>query len=270
MRDGWLFEPPNPAMRHSALRTILEKRLEMKMMRTAQVILTATEPISDDLRTRYPDAAEKIATLTNGYDRHEFEGLHRQRESDGQFLLVYTGALSSSRQGVSVQGLFEGLALFSQQYPEIALRLRVIGDIKSTEQNLAKVAGIADLVTFLPAVSRREAHQHQLDADALLLVTTPGHRSVATLKLFDYIGAGVPIFALAAGNAAAEIVQHYDLGVTVSPDDAQAIAQGLAILIDQQHSGKAWPGFRAAQQLFERRALTGELALLLEQLIAES
>ena len=95
---------------------------------------------------------------------------------------------------------------------------------------------------FLPPVSPREAHQHQLDADALLLVTAPGQRSVASLKLFDYIGAGVPILALAEGNAAAEIVQDYRLGLTAPPDDPAAIATALDELLDGWQAAGARAG----------------------------
>ena len=132
---------------------------------------------------------------------------------------------------------------------------------------MPRSSGLADHVVFLPPVSNREAHQHQLDADALLLITAPGQRSVATLKLFDYIGAGVPILALAHDNAAADIVESYGLGVTAPPDDAGAIAHALANLMQRRAGGVGWPGFDEAQARFERRALTGELAALFDRLL---
>jgi glycosyltransferase involved in cell wall biosynthesis len=129
--------------------------------------------------------------------------------------------------------------------------------------------GLGDRVEFVPPVDRREAHQQQLDADALLLVTAPGQRSVATLKLFDYNGAGVPILALADGNAAAEIVLRFHLGLTAPPDDPRAIAAGLREMMDRVRSGNCWPGFVEAQARFERRTLTGELAALFDRILEE-
>jgi glycosyltransferase involved in cell wall biosynthesis len=131
------------------------------------------------------------------------------------------------------------------------------------------------MVEFVPPVSLHEAHQHQLDADALLLITAPGQRSVASLKLFDYIGAGVPILALAEGNAAARIVQDYRLGLTVPANDATAIATALERLLDgwqqpERANGEGGLGFdRAeAQKQFDWHNLAGRLACLFDSLVA--
>jgi glycosyltransferase involved in cell wall biosynthesis len=270
LRDGWLFEPPNPALRAGARRHALENRLERGVVSAAQAVVTATAPIAEDLRTRYPAAADRISTITNGYDAAEFAGLRRQRAPDGTFLLVYTGALGSSRQGTSAEAFFAAVAEVVQRQPDQPLRVQVVGDTKPAEWAAAYAHGLERVVTFLPPVSRREAHQHQLDADALLLVTAPGQRSVATLKLFDYIGAGVPVLALAADNAAAEIVAAYDLGITAAPDEPPAIARAIEAMIAHWRAGRDWPGFAAAQAQFERRALAGALAQLFDRLLTAS
>ncbi len=268
LRDGWLFEPPNPAVRAGARRHALEARLERGVVIAAQAVVTATAPIADDLCARYPAAAERITTISNGFDAAEFAGLRRERTPDGAFLLVFTGALGSSRQGTSAEAFFAALAEVVRRQPAQALRVQIVGDTRPAEWAAAYAHGLENVVTFLPPVSRRQAHQHQLDADALLLVTAPGQRSVATLKLFDYIGAGIPILALAADNAAADIVTTYDLGVTVTPDDPLAIADALEAMMTHWRAGRAWPGFAAAQARFERRALAGALAQVFDRLLA--
>ncbi len=268
LRDGWLFEPPNAILRAGTRRHALENRLERGVVTAAQAVVTATAPIAEDLRSRYPTAADRITTITNGYDAAEFAGLRRQRTADGTFLLVYTGALGSSRQGTSAEAFFAAVAQVVQRQPAQALRVHVVGDTKPAEWAAAYAHGLEDVVTFLPPVSRREAHQYQLDADALLLVTAAGQRSVATLKLFDYIGAGVPILALAADNAAAEIVTGYDLGITAAPDDPLAIMHAIEAMMADWRAGKTWPGFAAAQAQFERRALARALAQRFDQLLA--
>jgi glycosyltransferase involved in cell wall biosynthesis len=270
LRDGWLFEPPNPALRRPPLRRALEARLERQTVAGVRAVVAATWPIAADLRLRYPTATAAITTITNGYDRAEFAGLARRRAPDGFFRLVYTGSLSFSRQGTSADAFFAGVAGLLRDDPatpqsdSLRLRVQVVGATSPAEQAAAQAHGLADIVTFLPAVSRREAHQHQLDADALLLITAAGQRSVATLKLFDYIGAGVPILALAQDNAAAAIVEQYQLGLTVAPDDPAAITRALADLMRRQRASAVWPGFAAAQEQFERRRLTGQLATLFD------
>jgi len=147
--------------------------------------------------------------------------------------------------------------------------VRVVGHTSPAERAAVHAHGLEEIVDFIPPVSRREAHQHQLDADALLLITAAGQRSVATLKLFDYIGAGVPILALAKNNAAAEIVERYQLGHTAPANDVNAIQIALTKLIQDQRAGVTWPGFAAAQQRFNRYQLTGELACLFDRVIEQ-
>ena len=268
LQDGWLFEPPNPIIRGQRLRRLLETRLERSLVERAAALVSATEPLSEDLRLRYPAAASKTITITNGYDRSEFLGLSRQRRPDGTFLLVYTGSLSTSRQGTSPAALFQAIASLLKENSEMPLRVRFVGPISLEEQAMAHDLGLSRVVSFLPPVPRREAHQHQLDADALLLITAPGQRSVATLKLFDYIGAGVPILALARDNAAAEIIEQYRLGFTAPPDQAPDIALALAKLMEQQKGGATTSGFSAAQQRFEWRNLTQELSLVFDRVLS--
>ncbi len=267
LRDGWLYEPPNPAIRQPRLRRWLEGRLERSMARHASALVTATAPIAEDLQRRYHLEPQRVVVIHNGYERGEYIGLTRQRQPDGLFRLTYTGSLSSSRQGTSPAPFFAAVAEIVRADPVTPLRVHVIGEVSEAEKRAAEASGLKDYITFSPAVSRREAHQHQLDADALLLITAPGQRSVATLKLFDYIGAGVPILALAKDNVAAEIVMTYGLGVTAPPDDPKAIAAALRDLMSRQLAGVTWPGFAAAQARFERRALTGELAALFDRLL---
>ena len=276
MRDGWVFEPPNAAVRRPRARRWLESRLEHRAVCTAQAIVTATAPLADDLARRYPTVAPRLRTITNGYDPAEFAGLSRRRIPDGSFLLTYTGALSASREGTSADSFFAGLASLRAGKPNVALRVRVVGNIRESEKTAAQIAGVGDIVEYLPPVSPREAHQHQLDADALLLITAPGQRSLASLKLFDYIGAGVPILALAQDNAAAEIVQQYRLGVIAPPDAPGAIASALDELVRRWQAAGASAGdtrrapeATAAQQHFDCRNLAGQLATVFDQVAPE-
>lgn len=262
LRDGWLFEPPNPALRQASWRRWWEGRMERDVVGRAAAVVAATDPITADLRRRYPQAA--AITITNGYDEAEFAGLERQRRPDGRFLLVYTGSLAASRAGTNPDAFFQALARHRQEQPATPLRVRIVGNISAAEQAAAQALG--DLVEFLPAVSRRQAHQHQLDADALLLITAPGQRSVATLKLFEYIRAGAPILALADDNAAAAIVQADNLGLTVPPDDPAAIAAAIASLMQRCQGENCWPGFAKAQARYERRQLTAQLAACFDAL----
>jgi glycosyltransferase involved in cell wall biosynthesis len=75
-------------------------------------------------------------------------------------------------------------------------------------------------------LDRAQALALQRSADALLLLTSRSS-SEATGKLFEYLGASRPILALAENNEAARIVRQTNTGLTVPPDDVDAIATAL-------------------------------------------
>jgi glycosyltransferase involved in cell wall biosynthesis len=267
LRDGWMFEPPVPQLRAGAARGNIENRMERSMVSTAAAVVAVTNPIAGDLLDRYGGLVRRTATISNGYDAADFASVTRQRRPDGLFRLTYTGAFSGSSQGRSAEALFDAVARILAEDPDTPLRLEIVGPTTDQERALAASHGVQTIVQFVPPVPRKQAYQHQVDADALLLVTVPGIRSVATSKLYDYIGAGRPILALAQGNAAAETVERYALGVTAPPGDARAIAAALRELMQRHAAGEGWPGFAEARRHFDRRSLTGNLARLFDEIL---
>lgn len=267
-RDGWSFEPPNPTLRTGVIRNILERRLEARTLKRARAVIAATEPITEDLAKRLPGTERRFCTITNGYDQAEFDGIRRQREPDGSFLVVHTGSVSASRADTPIRPFLAALAALRSEDPQKDIRVRFVGNLSAEERSIAKELGLEQAVTFNTVVPRREAHQHLLDADALLLITAPGRRSVASLKLFDYIGAGIPILALAEGNVAEQIVRTHDLGVVVKPDDPVAITAALRELVARFASDRSLPGLAAARRLYERRVLAERLAKVFDEVLA--
>lgn len=267
LRDGWLFEPPAASLRTGPLRRAIESRLEGAMAGSAAAVVAVTDPIVEDLHARYGARIRRTATISNGYDAADFATLSRRRAPDGLFRLTYTGAFSGSSQGRSADALFAAAGQILRDDPDTPLRIEIVGPASEGERTLAPAYGVGSIVSFIPPVPRLGAYQHQLDADALLLVTVTGVRSVATSKLYDYIGAGRPILALAQGNAAAATVERFGIGLTVPPDDPGAIATALQEMMRRHAAGVAWPGFDEARRHFERRTLTGSLAALFDEVL---
>ncbi len=267
LRDGWLFEPPDPELRSGKVRTWLEERMEHMMVRSAAAITTNTETLAADFRQRYGPLGSKALSISNGYDPAEFAGLRRERGEDGRFLLVHTGSLSASSKVRSGDAFFQALSQIVRHEPLTPLRVCMVGVTTEREQARVRSLGLSDYVQFVSHMPNRGAHQYRLDADLLVLITAPGQRGAAPSKLYEYIGAGVPILALTDKSVSASVVNRYELGVTVPPDDADAIALAIESLMRQGQNAISQSGLKEAQQRFDRRVLTGELAALFDRLL---
>lgn len=221
-RDGWCFEPlrePFP----TAPQRALDRWLERKVARTAEVAIGATKPIADDLSERL---GARAAYVPNAWDPAEGAlGVAPSSEPAGGVRLVYTGTLSGVR-GSSPVPLLQALRIVCAEADVPRLQLVLAGRLTDAERRLIEVSGVADAVSYVGLLERRDALALQRSADALLLLTSR-NSSEATGKLFEYLGAERPILALAEANEAERIVRETNTGVTVSPDDVDAIVAAL-------------------------------------------
>lgn len=141
-----------------------------------------------------------------------------QRVSD-VVRLVHTGSFAGPRDAGPLLR-----ALSRVQSEGVPIRLVLVGRVMAPDRVLLDTTAVD--VEHVGVVPHRESLALQRSADVLLLLTS-NNRGVATGKLFEYLGAGRPILALADGNEAARIVRETHSGITVPPDHEEAIAAGL-------------------------------------------
>lgn len=221
-RDGWLFEPlaePWP----TAPQRALDRWLERTVAHRAQVVIGATRPIADDMRTRLGANAHWVP---NGWDPRVEPTSPPDVSEPGWATLVHTGTLSGPR-GRDPRPLFEGIRranVAANGRPRV--RLVLAGRLTTEDERLLAEADLGDAVVHLGLLDRATALGLQRSADALLLMTGV-HTSEATGKLYEYLAAGRPIVALANGNEAARIVTDTGTGVVVPPFEPDGIAAAL-------------------------------------------
>ena len=225
LRDGWTFErflPDFPTRAQRALNAALER----SVVERADAVVAATRPIADDLRTRYGVAVDHVP---NAWDPDLEPAADTPVESppNGRIQLVHTGMISGG-WGRDPRPLFAGLRKLLDEQPELQERLRLVvaGDLSESDTSLIARERLEGIVSSVGYVPRVDALRLQRAADALVLVTSP-HVGEATGKVFEYLAAGRPILALAAGNEAARIVEETGTGVAVDPGDSDAVLSAL-------------------------------------------
>ncbi len=103
---------------------------------------------------------------------------------------------------------------------------------------LADAHGVADLVSVLPAIPYREALAEMVGVDALLVMQASNCNAQIPAKVYEYLRAGRPIYALTdpAGDTA-DLMRRAGVPDIAPLDSADAIAASLPSFIARARSG---------------------------------
>lgn len=224
-RDAWSFQPWRPPF-PTGLQRRLDVALERRVVTTADRVTVVEGSVGRDFRERLGIDA---AYVPNGWDPElDVEAAEPPVEPDGRVLLVHTGKLLGD-WGRTPAKLFDALRRLRDEDPELAARLRLVlaGRLDAAEAELIEAAGLDGIVEHVGQLSRADALALQRSADALVLLSSATLAWELPGKVFEYLGAGRPILALAHDNDAARFVEETRLGMIVHPDDVPAITDAL-------------------------------------------
>jgi glycosyltransferase involved in cell wall biosynthesis len=230
VRDAWNFEPLRPAFPTRAQRR-LDERLERDLLREADAVTVVSRPVAEDLRER---VGVESLLVPNGWDPDLAPSEAEDPERRGPDLLdperaslLYTGRFGS--YGRDPAPLVRALRELAAQEPRVAARLElaIAGPVTAAERRLLRSDVSPARISLLGTLPRPDALRLQRRADALLLIAARTRSQLANLKLFEYLAAGPPILALAAGTEAGRIVLETGAGDVVPSSDAAAIRAAL-------------------------------------------
>jgi len=256
VRDGYSFEPPEGHTPLPAARRAVERFLYARAAR----VVTVSDALRDDFRSFLPLAAADVFTLCNGFDSEIFPEESPPALDAGAFTILYAGSTSFGA-GRDLASLLRGVDRFAAQ-AHIPVRARLMG-LFAAEEIPTLLHAELDLTGWRP---RTEVVQSMQQADALV-VLTGNHKSVATTKLFEYIGAGRPILVVGRDSAAARIVREHELGV-VSDDDPDSIAGALHSLERERETWARRLSADSAREVRRKFSRQGQAAVLAQHIHA--
>mgnify|MGYP000091056140 CR=1 FL=1 len=211
-------------------------RFEKALPRIADTVSVASAALRDQARAMGV-ADEDLFDAPVGADLARFdrggdgESLRAELGFDGPIAL-YLGQLA----GAHAAPLFlEAAALVLPQRPDAGFLVvgggRTLGDLKEAAARL----GIAHRVRFTGAVPHSEVPRYMDVADVAVatLPDTPQARTKSPLKVVEYMAAGRAIVASAVGEAVRFLG---DAGRLVPPNDAAALADGMADLLGDPYT----------------------------------
>jgi glycosyltransferase involved in cell wall biosynthesis len=230
VRDAWNFEPLRPRFPSAAQRRY-DEHLERSLLGAADAVSAVSRPAAEDLRGRLGIESLLVPNAWDPeLDSSEDDGASGLLSAD-RMSLVYTGRFGSyGRDPSALLRAFRELAVEEPRAAE-QLELAVAGPVTDDERRLLSEDVSPARISLLGALPRDSAVALQRAADALLLLADARRSQLANLKLFEYLAAGRPIVALAAGTEAGRIVLETGAGEVVPSDDVAAIKAALRGLV---------------------------------------
>jgi glycosyltransferase involved in cell wall biosynthesis len=266
LRDGWTFEPIRPEF-PTALQRRLDGWLERRWLGDADAVVCVSRPAADDLRERLGLDPELIP---NGWDPDlvtdttATDAADRLLDSD-RISLVYTGRFGS--YGRDPTALIRALAVLAKEDPETAAKLELVlaGPLTDEEAVLMRSDVSPARIVVAGTLARPAALALQREADALLLLASARRTQLLNFKLFEYLAAGPPILALAAGTEAGRVVAEAG-GEAVPADDAEAVVGALRRLV----AGELRPSDPAARERYSYPPVAERMAAVAQRAISRA
>jgi glycosyltransferase involved in cell wall biosynthesis len=240
-RDPWTLCRVRTARRPDWVRAV-DRRVEARVIERADRLVFTAERTRALYADAYPRHADRMRVVTNGYvgEVQPFSATPTGSAGAGRIVLRFFGRfrpLSSARRIIRVLKELRALDLEAFRSVEV----RSVGGLDDTDRRRAEAAGVAPAFVAEQAVDRAARPERLSSSDLLLLSVEPGRDEILPAKLFDYLAAGRPVFALADSPEVAEILARTNTGVMFG-DDADPLAAGyLARSVRAARAGEDLP-----------------------------
>lgn len=260
--DNYFFEPPTPL--HAAYNRSFERRVAQR----AALSVVATYDIAEAIASRNVEATDRIVTITNGFDPHDFPGTRAARD-DRYFNISYVGSFQGDIQPDTFLDAVKR-ALDLDPALDHELRVTIVGPANAELRHTINGRGLGEVVKTTGFVSHEAAVREMEAADALLLVLAdlPHLRATLTGKLPEYLGARRPVLALVPPGVAREVLQRTHAAEIISPRDPDAAADAIVRLHRQWKAGTLPVPDPVVVEEFDRTKLVARLSVLLEMVVA--
>lgn len=227
-------------------------------------------------RERYPEIpSSRWALIPNGYDEELFpvsslndDPLGRKV---GKIRLLHSGVLYPTGDR-DPRIFFSALSRLKKDRKisasTVQITLRACGSESLYRQSIATL-GIEDIVRIEPMIPYRSALSEMLEVDGLLLFQGTDSNPAIPAKLYEYIRARRPIFALVDRQGdTAELLREIGVGEIVPLNVEEDIRFGFEKFLEQVRNGTAPVADLQCIESHSRRARANDLALLFDDVSA--
>jgi glycosyltransferase involved in cell wall biosynthesis len=246
--------------------------IEQDAIRSASYSMFTTPGAARMYRQRYPDCAERIEVLENGYDEESFAALSAapggQALNRGAITLLHSGIVYPQERDPTQ--LFVALARLKERgrLTSETLRVRFRAPVHDEfVRALALEHGLENLVEVLPPVAYRQALQEMLNADALLVLQASNCNEQIPAKIYEYLRALRPIVCLSDARGDTRwLLEQAGIRKGAALESADQIERLIEDLL-ADNTAEQLP-MAAAVARASRQGRTADLASSFERLVA--
>ncbi len=237
-------------------------RLEKAVLDDASAVIAVSPMVQKEFQEM---TSTPVHLITNGFDEDDFRAQPccGRAGNDGKFRVVQTGLFTADGNPLALWDVLSELC--RDEGFRKRLEIRLAGKVDEDITDAIRGRGMSDNLVMIGYVSHERAIAEQRDADLLLLPLRkePEGKGVLPGKIFEYLAARRPVLGFGqTDGASAQVLKDSGAGVMRDWDDAEGIRQTVLLAAE----GRMCPESGADLEKYTRRALTRELAQLLETL----
>jgi glycosyltransferase involved in cell wall biosynthesis len=240
---------------------IIQRHLDRQASRIVTLL-----PGSRDEIVRCGGRADHVVWIPNGIDLELCGPVGDSAADDGHFDVVYAGAHGTAN---ALDTIVQCAAILEREGSRIMFRLYGDGPDKARLARSASERGATN-IRFHDPVPKSQVYEVLAAADAFVLVLKKSglyRHGFSLNKLWDYMAAGRPI--VFSADAAQNVVEEAQCGMTVPAEDAQALADALRTLSGLTDVERAAMGQRGRRFVEEHHDIAA-LAKRLESVLSDA
>lgn len=221
--DYWTDHFNLKSFYRTRIATYFDKRLEKKVLRNADFIMTHCRSSKKLLTERIGAEMDKIWVHTMGYNGDLFADKSYKYQTQDSFVIVYTGMLL---ENYSPNGFLEALQKLIISYPSLPIKLKIAGYVyEHFFQEIARF-NVQAHFEFVGYVSQMESVQLLKEGSMVLLINprVPNSERIVPGKIYEYFGVEKPILSISKKNSENEVlIQEMNAGSNYDYDDVPGI-----------------------------------------------
>lgn len=270
-RDGWSIDVVNgveafpPDSRRG--------RLESTYLDEALSLWVVNDPIAEHFRHRYPQHAEKIHVVRNGFDRDSQPPEPTAKDPERPLVFGYVGSVNFP--SADLERVLTAWRLARSRHPRVAAaRLEVRGHFGAGANRGATghasllLQAAEDGVSMGGPVAKGDLPALYAGWDALLLILIGG-RYVTSGKVYEYMATGLPIVsAHAPAHDASAVLAGYPMWTGAHGLEEEPLAESFAAAADLAATAPI-DAHRAARAHAEQYDRTALMTAAVERLVGD-